>query len=122
MAHVSRNNRRLNLPFTCKLSQRLSVFTPRRRGVGPGDLDRQFDAEVNFTTKGIPIHVRGLEPVFVQEKPARPNYRGSAVMLAPNRCVLEIRRVMYHVLANENISLPRTALEKSGSAEKRKPC
>src|SRR5215475_3582989 len=119
MAHISGDNGCLNLAFTHELGQRLPVFTPRWQRIGSGDFDRQFHAEVNFTSEGVPVHVRSLEAVFVQKKTARPNHRSSAVMLASDRSVLEIGRIVDHVLANEDIPLPRASLEKN--RQRRKP-
>src|SRR5262245_10205025 len=39
-------------------------------------------------------------------------------MLASDRSVLELGRIVYHVVANEDISLPRTSLEKNRQCRK----
>ena len=122
MTHISCDDGCFKRSLAHQLGQRFPVFTSGRKRVRPGYPDRQLDAKMNFPTESEPIHIRGLETVFVQKKPARPYHRGRAIVLAPDPLVLQFPRMAYPVLMAKDISLSRTTFKKTGNAEKRKPC
>src|SRR5918999_14645 len=102
----------MQLTVADQLCQVRFLVSERRRWIETLYFDRKIGPDENFPTRYVPIHVCGLEPIFVEQKSTSPNHCRRAISKAADFLSLELARMIEFTLAVKNVALARTALEK----------
>ena len=92
----------------------------RRRRIQPFDLHGEFATNINLAPGYVPIHVRRLEAVLVEQKTPSPHHRRGAIAEAADFLPLQLTRMVEFAFANIDVPLARAALEKNWQGEESK--
>src|SRR5215468_9678188 len=101
----------MQLTCTDQLRQVRFFLSERRRRIEAFHLNGKIAPDVNFPTRHVPIHVGGLEAIFIEQKTTGPNHRRGAIAKATDFLSPELR-VIEFIFAEKDVALAWAALEK----------
>src|SRR5262249_26569835 len=87
-------------------------LSERRRRIEAFDFNGKIAPDVNFPTRHVPIHVGGLETIFIEQKTTGPNHRRGAIAKATDLFSPEVTGVFEFAFAEVDVALAWPALKK----------
>src|SRR5215467_8065857 len=112
IARIARHQSSMQLTCTDQLRQVRFFLSERRRRLEAFHLNGKIAPNVNFPTRHVPIHVGGLEAIFIEQKTPGPNHRRGAIAKATDFLSPELTGVIEFTFAEKDVALAWPALEK----------
>src|SRR5215510_6308000 len=112
IARIAGNQSSMQLTGTDQLRQVRFFLSERRRRIEAFDFNGKIASDVNFPTRHVPIHVGGLEAIFIEQKTAGPNHRRGPIAEATDFLSPEVTGVIEFTFAEKDVALAWPPFEK----------